>query len=92
MSYFSLVATSPAGIDIMNEIIIVLSASRNASGSEDIKSALLELIKLARMSDRQCVMKIKSLLPNILETLKHPEVLYKMSVISFLGQSHQITT
>jgi len=65
--------TSPAGIDIMNEIIIVLSASRNASGSEDIKSALLELIKLARMSDRQCVMKIKSLLPNILETLKHPE-------------------
>lgn len=58
----------------MNEIIIVLSASRNAGGSEDVKSALIELIKLARTGDRQFVVKIKSLLPNIMETLKHSEV------------------
>ena len=71
----SLTATTLDGIDIMNEIIIVLSASGNASGSEDVKSALLELIKLARTSDRQYVVKIKSLLPNVIETLKHPEVI-----------------
>lgn len=67
-------ATSPAGIDIMNEVIIVLSSSSNASGSEDVKSALIELIKLARTGDRQFVQKIRSLLPNIIETLKHSEV------------------
>ena len=65
----------------MNEVIIVLSASSNTSGSEDVKSALIELIKLARTGDRQYVTKIKSLLPNIIETLKHTEVCYHMLLI-----------
>ena len=75
LCFVSIAAATLAGIDIMNEIIIVLSDSRNASGSEDVKSALLELIKLARTSDRQYIVKIKSLLPNVIETLKHPEVI-----------------
>ena len=81
----SLAASTLAGIDIMNEIIIVLSASGNASGSEDVKSALLELIKLARTSDRQYVVKIKSLLPNIIETLRHPEVILSCLVKYYIN-------
>eukprot|EP00795_Rhopilema_esculentum_P014391 gene14391-5442_t len=64
---------APANIDIINQITAVLSASRNDSGSEDVKSALIELIKLARNGNREYVHEIKGLLPIVTETLKHSE-------------------
>ena len=59
----------------MNQITAVLSAPSNESGSEDVKSALIELIKLARTGEREHVPQVKSLMPIITETLKHSEVL-----------------
>ena len=67
-------APSPANMDMMTQVAAVLSVPRNENGSEDVKSALIELIKLARTGSRQNVTEIKNLVPVVTDTLKHPEV------------------
>eukprot|EP00794_Sanderia_malayensis_P003264 gene3264-3745_t len=64
---------SPTCLDLVNEITAVLSARRNESGSEDVKSALVELIKLTRTGAKEYVPNIKNLMPIVTETLKHTE-------------------
>lgn len=63
-----------SSIDLVNQISTVLSGSSNSSDSEDIKSALLELLKMIRSGNKELIgHKLKSLLPVVLQLLRHKE-------------------
>ena len=62
-------------VNLMNEIGAVLSAQHGSVDSEDIKSALIELLKAIRSTNSPMVdQKLKNLLPSVLGLLKHSEV------------------
>ena len=65
-------------VNLLNEIGAVLSQHHRGIDSEDIKSALIELLKATRSangtSDSAFDQKLNSLLPTVLAMLKHSEV------------------
>lgn len=63
--------------NLLSEIGTVLSGSHSTNDSEDIKSALIELLKLTRSANRDIVgQKLKQLIPSVLALLKHKEVIF----------------
>ena len=80
-------------LNLVNQVFTVLSGPQNSSDSEDIKSALLELLRLIRSGSKQLVgPRMKTFLPLVLDLLKHKEVffLFKWSQ-DFLFQFYGIT-
>lgn len=62
---------------VLNEIGAVLSGLQSTTDSEDIKSALIELLKMIRSTNREMVgQKLKQLIPSVLTLLKHKEVFH----------------
>ena len=64
-------------VNVLNEIGAVLSQHHRGIDSEDIKSALIELLKATRSADSNDSgfdSKLKNLLPTVLAMLKHSEV------------------
>lgn len=58
---------------LLNEISAVLSGPQNTTDSEDIKSALIELLKVIR-SREMVGQRLKQLISPVLSLLKHKEV------------------
>ena len=79
-------------LNLVNQVFTVLSGPQNSSDSEDIKSALLELLRLIRSGSKQLLgPRMKTFLPLVLDLLKHKEVyfLFKWSQ-DFLFQFYGI--
>jgi len=74
-SFFSLDDGMNNSMNLMDEIGTVLSAQHGSVDSEDIKSALIELLKAIRSTNSpMAAQKLKSLLPSVIGLLKHSEV------------------
>ena len=69
-------------VNVLNEIGAVLSQHHRGIDSEDIKSALIELLKATRSADSNDSgfdSKLKNRLPTVLAMLKHSEVSFFFS-------------
>lgn len=63
-----------SSVDILNQITTVLQGMNLNNESDDLKSALLELLKMIRSNDRQLIGdKLTQLVPEVLQQLKHKE-------------------
>lgn len=65
---------SGSSVDIINQITTVLQGITLNNESDDLKSALLELLKMIRSNDRLLIgEKLTQLVPEVLQQLKHKE-------------------
>lgn len=66
--------SSQGSVNLVNQVFTVLSGPQTSNDSEDIKSALLELLKMIRGANKQLLgPRMKTFLPLVLSLLKHKE-------------------
>lgn len=74
-------------VNIMNEIGAVLSGPDGSVDSEDIKSALIELLKSIRtLNNPMVAQKLRSLVPSVLALLKHGEATIRCLAVRSLRE------